>query len=62
VKLRSLLLTTLIRVALSGADDALATIGHDDVISIGHDVLALPPLDGIARSVALPRRAMTRAT
>jgi hypothetical protein len=42
--------------------DALAMIGHDDVLSIGYDVLALPPLEGIARSVALPRRAMTRAT
>jgi hypothetical protein len=44
---------------LEGAD-ALATIGYDDVLE--HDVLASPSLDGIARSAALLRRAMTRAT
>jgi sugar phosphate isomerase/epimerase len=35
---------------------ALAAIGYDDVLSIEHEDLALPPLEGIAQSVALLRR------
>ena len=35
---------------------ALAAVGYDDVLSIEHEDLALPPLDGVAESVALLRR------
>jgi sugar phosphate isomerase/epimerase len=35
---------------------ALAAVGYDDVLSIEHEDMALPPLDGVARSVALLRR------
>ena len=35
---------------------ALAAIGYDDVLSIEHEDLALPPLEGIVQSVALLRR------
>jgi sugar phosphate isomerase/epimerase len=35
---------------------ALAAIGYDDVLSIEHEDVALPPIDGVAESVALLRR------
>jgi sugar phosphate isomerase/epimerase len=35
---------------------ALAAIGYDDVLSIEHEDMALPPIDGVAQSVALLRR------
>jgi sugar phosphate isomerase/epimerase len=34
---------------------ALRGAGYDDVLSIEHEDIALPPLDGIRRSVALLR-------
>jgi sugar phosphate isomerase/epimerase len=37
---------------------ALRSSGYDDVLSIEHEDLALPPLDGIRRSVALLRGAV----
>jgi sugar phosphate isomerase/epimerase len=40
---------------------ALAAIGYDDVLSIEHEDMALPPVEGVAQSVALLRRAMTSA-
>ena len=38
--------------------EALLAIGYDDVLSIEHEDLALPPIDGVAQSVALLRRVM----
>jgi sugar phosphate isomerase/epimerase len=38
---------------------ALAAIGYDDVLSIEHEDMALPPIDGVAQSVALLRRVTT---
>jgi sugar phosphate isomerase/epimerase len=35
---------------------ALAVIGYDDVLSIEHEDLALPPIEGVRQSVALLRR------
>ena len=35
---------------------ALTAIGYDDVLSIEHEDMALPPVDGVAQSVALLRR------
>jgi sugar phosphate isomerase/epimerase len=35
---------------------ALTTVGYDDVLSIEHEDFSLPPLDGVAQSVALLRR------
>ncbi len=40
---------------------ALAAIGYDDVLSIEHEDLALPPIEGVAQSVALLRRVMPSA-
>ncbi len=40
---------------------ALAAIGYDDVLSIEHEDLALPPIDGVRQSVALLRRGITSA-
>jgi sugar phosphate isomerase/epimerase len=40
---------------------ALAAIGYDDVLSIEHDYLALPPIDGVKQSVGLLRRVMPGA-
>jgi sugar phosphate isomerase/epimerase len=37
---------------------ALAAIGYDDVLSIEHEDLALPPIEGVRQSVALLRRVM----
>jgi len=37
---------------------ALARVGYDDVLSIEHEDMALPPVDGVAQSVALLRRVM----
>jgi sugar phosphate isomerase/epimerase len=37
---------------------ALAAIGYGDVLSIEHEDLALPPIDGVKQSVALLRRVM----
>ncbi len=37
---------------------ALAAIGYDDVLSIEHEDMALPPVEGVAQSVALLRRVM----
>ena len=37
---------------------ALGAIGYDDVLSIEHEDLALPPIEGVAQSVALLRRVM----
>ena len=39
-----------------GFCQALRAIGYDDVLSIEHEDLALPPFDGVAQSVALLRR------
>jgi len=36
---------------------ALSAIGYDDVLSIEHEDMALPPIEGVAQSVALLRRA-----
>jgi len=38
---------------------ALREAGYDDVLSIEHEDMALPPLDGVRRSVALLRDAMS---
>jgi sugar phosphate isomerase/epimerase len=38
---------------------ALAAIGYDDVLSIEHEDLAFPPIDGVKQSVALLRRVIT---
>ena len=35
---------------------ALAAIGYDDALSIEHEDLALPPIEGVRQSVALLRR------
>ena len=35
---------------------ALREVGYDDVLSIEHEDMALPPIDGVAQSVALLRR------
>ena len=40
---------------------ALTAIGYEDVLSIEHEDLALPPIDGVRRSVALLRRVITSA-
>ena len=40
---------------------ALAAIGYDDVLSIERENIALPPVDGVAQSVALLRRVMPGA-
>jgi len=40
---------------------ALAAIGYDDVLSIEHEDLALPPIEGVTQSVALLRRVMPSA-
>jgi len=40
---------------------ALAAVGYDDVLSIEHEDMALPPVEGVAQSVALLRRAMPSA-
>jgi sugar phosphate isomerase/epimerase len=40
---------------------ALAAIGYDDVLSIEHEDLALPPIDGVKKSVGLLRRVMPGA-
>ena len=40
---------------------ALAAIGYDDVLSIEHEDMALPPVEGVAQSVALLRRVMPSA-
>lgn len=37
---------------------ALRQIGYDDVLSIEHEDVSLPPLEGVTRSVALLRRAI----
>jgi len=36
---------------------SLREVGYDDVLSIEHEDSALPPLEGVQRSVALPRAA-----
>ena len=36
-------------------------IGYEDVLSIEHEDLALPPIDGVKQSVALLRRVMPGA-
>ncbi len=41
---------------------ALAAVGYDDVLSIEHEDVALPPLEGVARSVALLSRAIATLT
>ncbi|MFI4987521.1 MAG: sugar phosphate isomerase/epimerase family protein, partial [Alphaproteobacteria bacterium] len=41
---------------------ALAAVGYDDVLSIEHEDMALPPLEGVAQSVALLRRALATVT
>lgn len=38
--------------------EALTAVGYDDVLSIEHEDLALSPIDGVAKSVALLRRAI----
>jgi sugar phosphate isomerase/epimerase len=38
--------------------DVLREAGYDDVLSIEHEDMALPPLEGVRRSVALLREAM----
>jgi sugar phosphate isomerase/epimerase len=38
---------------------ALSAIGYDDVLSIEHEDMALPPIEGVTQSVALLRRVMT---
>src|SRR6266853_6564081 len=40
---------------------ALAAIGYDDVLSIEHEDMELPPIEGVAQSVALLRRVMPHA-
>jgi sugar phosphate isomerase/epimerase len=40
---------------------ALTAIGYDDVLSIEHEDMALPPLDGVVQSVALLRRVIPTA-
>ena len=40
---------------------ALAAIGYDDVLSIEHEDLALPPIDGVKQSVGLLRRVVPGA-
>src|SRR5216684_8059138 len=40
---------------------ALAAIGYDDVLSIEHEDMELPPVEGVAQSVALLRRVMPGA-
>ena len=40
---------------------ALAAVGYDDVLSIEHEDMALPPVEGVAQSVALLRRVMPAA-
>jgi len=40
---------------------ALTAIGYEDVLSIEHEDLALPPIDGVKQSVALLRRVMPGA-
>ena len=35
---------------------ALAAVGYDDVLTIEHEDMALPPVEGVTRSVALLRR------
>jgi sugar phosphate isomerase/epimerase len=37
----------------------LTAIGYDDVLSIEHEDMALPPIEGVAQSVTLLRRVMT---
>ena len=37
---------------------ALRAAGYDDVLSIEHEDLALPPLDGVRETVALLQQAM----
>jgi sugar phosphate isomerase/epimerase len=37
---------------------ALAAVGYDDVLSIEHEDMALPPLEGVRQSVELLRRVM----
>jgi len=44
-----------------GFSRALREAGYDDVLSIEHEDLALPPLDGVAQSVALLRRVIASA-
>jgi sugar phosphate isomerase/epimerase len=44
-----------------GFCQALAAIGYDDVLSIEHEDLALPPIDGVTQSVALLHRVITNA-
>ena len=39
-----------------GFCQALSASGYDDVLSIEHEDLALPPIDGVTKSVALLRR------
>ena len=41
--------------------EALVAIGYDDVLSIEHEDLALPPIEGVRQSVALLRRVITSA-
>ena len=36
----------------------LRLVGYDDVLSIEHEDLLLPPLDGVRKSVALLREAI----
>jgi len=44
-----------------GFCQGLAAIGYDDVLSIEHEDLALPPIDGVRQSVALLRRVIPSA-
>ena len=36
--------------------EALRAVGYDDVLSIEHEDMAQPPLDGVRESVALLKR------
>jgi len=44
-----------------GFCQGLAAIGYDDVLSIEHEDLALPPIDGVRQSVAMLRRVIPSA-
>jgi sugar phosphate isomerase/epimerase len=41
--------------------EALRAAGYDDVLSIEHEDVALPPLEGVGESVALVREALHMA-
>jgi hypothetical protein len=40
---------------------SISGTGYDDVLSIEHEDLALPPIDGVSQSVALLRRVIPSA-